>query len=474
MTRQYNAPHDDPSSIGPQMNVFKWDRKALIEAREKAVFSQMADVINMPKHMGKKIKRFHYIPMLDDANINDQGIDATGLSTTLRKTIKIIGPFGGGAGKENIYLTKYATGEGADAGAATTAAEASALDILVNELGFVGGDYATAKADAIAKGTAVDDSVAPVPESGNFYGSSKDIGVISGKFATLTENGGRYNRVGLVRKEFEGTFSKFGFFEEYTKESVDFDSDEELEMHKRRELVNGAYEMTEDALQIDLLNSAGLVRFGGDAVSRATVTGEGTPSVLTHKDLSRMSRDLTDNKCPMKTTMITGSRLTDTRTIRGARYAYIGSELQSMIEEMQDAFGKPAFVHAHQYADAANIAEGEIGSIGQLRFIVAPKMLHWAGAGANVTANEGYRETDGKYDVFPLLIVGDDSFNTIGFQTGGSTSKFKIKHVKPESDISYGQHDPYGEKGFTSIKWYYGFLAVRPERIALAQCVAEW
>lgn len=471
MTRLYNAPPQTPSSIGTQMNTFKWDRKSLVEAKEKAVFSQMASSINQPKHMGKTIKRFHYLPLLHDANINDQGIDATGISTVMKKTIKIISAFG----MDNIFLTKYATGEGVDAAAATTAAEARALDMLTNELGFVGADYAAAKMDAISKGTAVDDTIMPVPTSGNLYASSKDIGAIVNKFPTIDENGGRKNRVGLKRIELAGTFDKFGFFEEYTKESVDFDSDDELEMHKRRELVNGAYQINEDALQIDILNSAGLVRFGGAAVNKQTVTGEGaTISLLTYSDIRKMSIDLTNNGAPMKTTLQTGTRLTDTRTINGARFAYIGSELQPMLEKMVDDFGKQAYVHAHQYAAGTKLAEGEVGSIGQMRFIVAPKMLHWAGAGAAVTANTGYRETDGKYDVFPVLLVGDDSFNTIGFQTGGSTSKFKIKHVMPESDIAYGEHNPFGEKGFTSIKWYYGFLAVRPERICVSHVVAEW
>lgn len=34
----------------------------------------------MPKNMGKKIKRYVYVPLLDDANINDQGIDAAGVT----------------------------------------------------------------------------------------------------------------------------------------------------------------------------------------------------------------------------------------------------------------------------------------------------------------------------------------------------------------------------------------------------------
>jgi N4-gp56 family major capsid protein len=32
------------------------------------------------KHFGKEIKVYHYIPLLDDRNINDQGIDATGVT----------------------------------------------------------------------------------------------------------------------------------------------------------------------------------------------------------------------------------------------------------------------------------------------------------------------------------------------------------------------------------------------------------
>jgi len=80
MSRQYNNPAGGiPSSIGNvQFNEFAYQRKALIEAAEEQHFMPLANVVNMPKHMGKTIKRYHYLPLLDDGNINDQGIDATG------------------------------------------------------------------------------------------------------------------------------------------------------------------------------------------------------------------------------------------------------------------------------------------------------------------------------------------------------------------------------------------------------------
>ena len=91
-----------------QMNTFFYQRKALIEAAKDMYFSPLAETTNMPKNMGKTIKVYHYIPLLDDRNVNDQGLDASGAT-------------------------------------------------LVN---------------------------------GNLYGSSRDVGAISGKMPTLTEVGG--------------------------------------------------------------------------------------------------------------------------------------------------------------------------------------------------------------------------------------------------------------------------------------------
>ena len=112
--------------------------------------------------------------------------------------------------------------------------------------------------------------------------------------------------------------------------------------------------------------------------------------------------------------------------------------------------------------------------MGDFRIIQVPEMMHWAGAGAAETgANAGYMATGGKYNVYPMLVVGDSSFTTIGFQTDGKSTKFKIKYSTPGDDISYGAHDPYGEIGFISIQFWYGSLIMRPERIAVAKTVAR-
>jgi N4-gp56 family major capsid protein len=472
MAQTYNNPiGGTDSTIGTQFRTDYYIRKALKEARKESYFSQLADVTSMPKHMGKKIRRYHYVPLLDDANVNDQGIDAAGVSTTVEVTIVIARPEEG----KNIYTNHYAVGEGATTAAALTAAKAKAVDIF-KALKVFTTSYAATKTALTGATPAwtIDDSNAGVPVSGNLYGSSKDVGTISAKLPALTENGGFVNRVGFTRVDLEGTFEKFGMYYDYTKESLDFDTDAELQMHLNRELMSGAIELTEDALQVDLLNAAGVIRYAGSALTTSELSGEtGNVSQVTYNDLMRLAIDLSNNRTPKNTKVITGTRMIDTKTVNSAYIMYIGSELIPMVKAMVDGFGNQAFIDARHYAAGTTLLRGEIGAIDQFRLVVVPEMAHWDGAGKTVTNNAGYYETGGKYNVYPMLVVGSESFTTIGFETNGKSFKFKTKHVKPESPESYAR-DPYGETGFSSLKYYYGFMALRPERIALVKTVAAW
>lgn len=473
----YNNPKGGtPSEIGSQIRTDYYQKKALIEIKKEQYFGALADVESMPKNMGKTIKRFHYMPLLDDRNVNDQGIDAAGvLITTTQRFVSfpsVVAVANASKAAAVAAINANINNNGSAETVAVAGADGSGgsgLALITLSKSFV--KYASStQSDAVV---ALDIGAVVTLGSGALYGSSKDIGTIVGKLPVLSETGGRVNRVGFKRLELEGTIAKYGFFDEYTQESLDFDTDAELEMHINREMLRGANEITEDLLQVDLLNAAGVVRFGGAATSKATVSGEtGSVSLIDYADLMRLSIDLDNNRCPKSTKVITGSRLVDTKTLPSARVLYIGSELIPLVKRMTDLFGNQAFIGVEKYANAGNTLTGEIGQIDQFKIVVVPEMLHWAGAGAKVANNAGYRSTGDKYDVFPMLAVGSGSFTTIGFQTDGKTVKFKIVHKKPGEGMVTTQ-DPYGETGLMSIKWYYGFMALRPEWIAVCNTVAE-
>ena len=468
--QKYNDPAGgSPSSMGSQMNTQYYQKQALVELKKTQFFGQLADVTSMPKNFGKKIKRYHYLPLLDDANLNDQGIDAAGVTITSAQYYVTLPRSTVVVANASKATAAAAINDNLDGVVATAGADGSGGTGLAN-ITIVGN--LTFKVSSAAKAAAIvalNVGASSAQGSGNLYGSSKDIGTISGKLPALSETGGRVNRVGFKRKEIEGSFEKFGFFDEYTQESLDFDSDAELQSHIHREMLNGAGEMTEDALQIDLLNSAGVIKYAGNATKNAEV---GEDDLVTYGDLLRLSIDLDNNRTPKGITAITGTRMIDTKTIPSARIMYIGSELLPTIKAMKDLHNNPAFVSVEKYAAGGNTVTGEVGAIDQFRLVVVPEMMKWAGAGADATASATCYETGGRFDVFPMLVVGDQSFTTIGFQTDGKTVKFVITHKKP-GEATADRNDPYGETGFMSIKWYYGFMALRPERIGLIKTVAR-
>lgn len=387
----------DKSSIGEQIRLDVFIKRALEDAAREQYFTQMSSTYNMPKHMGKTIKKHYYIPLLDDRNKNDQGINQDG----------------------------------------------------------------TAKGSNNA--------------NGNLYGSSKDITTMTAGMPRLTEIGGRVNRVGFTRVVRESTIHKMGFFYEFTQEALDFDNDAELLSHMGREAVLGANELTEDMIGMELISGAGVQVYTGAATDLGTMTGEdgATACVASYSDLQKLAITLKENRAPNRLKAITGSRIIDTKIVGSGYALYVGLPMEIQLRNMVDKFNNPAFIPVEKYAQSGNTLRGEIGTVGQFRIVVVPEMPEHIGKGANATGTgkTTYRNNGTKYNVFPMMAIASEAFTTIGFQTGNAGAKFKMITKMPGTEMA-DRTDPYGESGFTSIKWYHGMMIDRPEWIAVMYSLA--
>lgn len=478
---KFNQGGFDPatSDLGVQFNDKHWSRVAVIEAKKKKTFSQLGDKLTQPKHYGDKIVKYHEIPILDERNINDQGIDANG--------VKLLSGTWYAYDANGAMVT---TGADATDGLGFTT-QALALAAVSTWIGYDGdgvvynngGSNYADEAAAVAAATAGAGSTPYTAEiqitgsiksgNGNLFGGSKDLLVQNGSFPALTEEGGMVNQVGMKRLTIEATVSEFGFYMSFTKKSLEMDTETGLLARYSRAVGETQGDVREAQIRNSLIGKSEENRvFAGDA----TRIGElGAGDVLDFTDLRLMDQALKDARCPKSTKLIDGSTKVGTTTVGKARYVYVGQDALPTLEDMVHTVGSTeikVWDPVENYAAAGSIAMDEIGRIGAFRFIEVEEMPKYEGMGANTTDGAddtgaaNVHSTGDHYDVFPILFVGSGSFATVGFE--GDVAR--VTTIMPKADA---HNDVYGKKGAVSISWYYGIMFLHPEWIRQIACTLK-
>ena len=420
MSMKFNQGGFNPatSSIGAQINDKFWSKVAIKEARKMRVFSQLGDKLVQPKNYGDKLVKYHELPIIHALNVNDQAIDANGVSLVSGKWYAY-----DSAGAMTGNTAGYATKELAKAAAGATG--------------------------SIKSG------------NGNLYGGDTDFAVIKGSFPALSEEGGKVNAVGMKRLVLEANVTEFGFHIPFTKKMLDMDTETGLLAKMSMEVGEAQGEIREKQIAVGLLSASEINRvYAGDA---STIAQMGAGDVVGFTDIRGMEQSLKLARSPKQTKMIDGSTKVGTVVVGAGYAAYVGQELYPVLEDMEHG-GVKVWRPVESYAAAGTIMEGEIGKISATRFIEVEEMPKYAGAGASTTdatddtGVENMYTSGDKYDVFPILYVGSDSFGTIGFE--GDVAR--VNTIMPTADA---HNDVFGKKGAVAISWYFGMLIYRPERI---------
>lgn len=443
----FNSGKLTSTGIDEQYNDKFWSKGAIREASKKRVFTQLGDRLTQPKHYGDEIVKERQFPILHELNRIDGGIDAT--------TATIV---------NNVFYAYNTSGALVGTFAAIDYA-ADASDAVNAESGkvVVGSGLAEDAAITAAAGGKV------LNGTGTLYGGDADYSVVSGTFPALSEEGGPVNGVNTKSVTVRGNVSEFGAHMKFTQRSIDMDSRVGILANKTQALGEMKGDIYEAQVQSDLLAASEINRSFGGVVASSLATCD-RDAVLTYADLRVMEQELKRLRVPSSTKIISGSTKISTKTIAAAYYVYVGQELAPMLEDMQHN-GVNVWKPLDSYKDAAgtNVAEGEIGAIGRFRFIEVENMQKYRGVGVTDGVLDSSEDTAGyhstavnggadKFDVFPVLFVGSDSFATVGFEGDSS----KIKTAMPKADV---HNDPFGKNGSMSISWYFGTLIYRSERI---------
>lgn len=305
--------------------------------------------------------------------------------------------------------------------------------------------------------------------------------------ATLAEGAGAVNQRSLQKITMETSLARYGEMIEYTDE-VELFSEDSIQVRYREELGALANSRWEDLLQLDMLATPTVI-YSGSATSMSTVgnaiaaNGSQDADWKVSYDLIRRSvRKLVRNRAKKTTQIVTGSTKIGTQPVNSAYYAIIGADVKADLENLTRGTGYErefVFVPAHKYAGAANLAEGEVGSMHEVRFIEAEAAVVYAGQGAAVPASytgtlsyttfatdadaiavRGAGATAGSYfDVYPILFPTQGSFATVGLKGKG---KIRFNAKSPEQ---VELNNPYGTTGFFSYNFFYAGIILEEEKL---------
>jgi len=315
------------------------------------------------------------------------------------------------------------------------------------------------------------------------YLGKRDLATVSAKLAetngtgaTITEGAGAVNQVTPTKVTVEASLSRYGFMIEYTDEVTLF-SEDSVQTKYREELGYLMNQTQEDLIQKDMINGAGVVINAAGVLKNQLGTTIAADD--TNADLYKVSFDLirkgvkalVRNRAQRNTSIVTGSTKVDTRTVNKAFYAIVGPEVKYDLEELTRGASYAtefAYVPAYKYAGAGNLAEGEIGSMHDVRFIESEGAMVESGAGAALPADyAGELSNDGSnFDVFPILFPTKGAFATLGLKGKGKVTF----HAKTPADVDLT--NPHGTKGFFSANMHYAGLVLESDKLAIVNVLA--
>ena len=299
--------------------------------------------------------------------------------------------------------------------------------------------------------------------------------------ASLAEGAGAVNKRSLQKITVETSFARYGEMIDYTDE-VDLFSEDYIQVKYREELGELANSRMEDLIQLDMLGT-GTVLYSGTATSKGTIgdsiatDGTEDSNWLVSYDLIRKAvRKLVRNRAKKNTTIVTGSTKIDTRTIASSYYAIIDADVKTDLENITrgTSYEKHyAYVPFHKYGDATKAAEGEVGSMYEVRFIESESAVVYAGKGAAVPsgyngslAYTGTIGTDAKFDVHAILFPTENAFATVGLKGQGKI-KFNAQDPSKVELVN-----PYGTQGFFSYNFWYAGIILEEEKLLAVYCGA--
>ena len=466
--------------------------KAVVEVAgtlNKHYFSSRADMEDMPENHGDTFTKMLHFPLLHKDNMSDLNLDAA--SATIAANVVYI------VDTNHNVVSKFDVEDFL----VVTSAAGSTVAISQGELDNIydGSDDATvdavlakARANAVVAANAASGANTVMAGAGMIRNGYAPYAMNSGSLANLPETGGVVNLLNGKSKLISAKLTKHGIGTQWSVDSVKLSSQPKKITRKIREIADAQLDIKELQVQYDLLEAGELnsiVATNANYLSADTIQELGAYNEVSYEALEQFQQALMEDDVPTDTKIVSGTDKVDTKVVEEAYIVNINRELLPTLRRITGPGGTIAWNPYSKYAAGDDVKiKGEVGMIEGLmfRFVVTPDLMIYRGAGlATVVADDAgavvvggdtkvnYDKigstsytTNGKFDVFNMVVIGDDSFNTIGLTSDNSSAGY----IAPKKD---NYNDMHGEIAGISTKWRHGTLVYRPERIKILHTISK-
>ena len=208
----------------------------------------------------------------------------------------------------------------------------------------------------------------------------------------------------LSKTDITVNIDQYGDFVEIT-DKVDITVEDKV-LTEAAQILGDQAGLTLDVLTRDVINAGSIVYLCGVA---APTTGARTDidEKINTTSLEFALRTLRAAKAKMKTKPIKASTSVGTKGVRAAYWAIIHTDMIADVEAL------PGFILVNEYASGSEVAEYEIGSWKNIRFLATTEAKIWLAGGAAV-GTTGLKSVGAtSVDVYSCLIFGEEAFGTV-------------------------------------------------------------
>lgn len=253
----------------------------------------------------------------------------------------------------------------------------------------------------------------------------------------------------LTFDDVEATLSQYGDFVPLT--DVIADTHEDPVFKETQTIIGEQAAQTVETLMYNILT-------GGTNVVRSNGTDrDDINTVFTDGMLRKMVRTLKRQNARMLTSKVSSTPNFNTDSIPPAYVGFVHTDMENTIR------GLTGFIDVKDYGSTSPW-EYEIGTVGNVRFLMSTMLTPFADAGAAGATMIGTTDASAAVDVYTVLIAAADSYAVTPLKGMNAITPMVLNPNTPR------EGDPLGQRGYVGWKTYFAGLILNNAWFIRGEC----